>query len=1385
MSKVIKIKVKPTEKKEEGLVKIAKKETKRFERWIIYQEKLVEYERILDGIDELNQIKLLQEKYYEIDRKIDEIPMISEDIKLILNNYDRRVYEVEIDIIRKFLEEILNRNEDFIFKYPELFDTDFAKKIYEKKEFYINKMPIGMVLKESSNKPRQRTSIQKFVKNYISEYTPYNGILLWHGVGVGKTCAGISIAENFRDYVQASNQKLLVLTPSDTLVQTWKDEIFNIEKEEMKRKAGQIVNVQCTGERYLSELKKVSKESFEISRREVSRLINKYYEIMGYQKLANQINKELLMFVKGKRYQQRAVIDYFKLKFSNRVIIMDEVHFTRENGTANDKVARPFLEMIARYAENVKLVLLSATPMYNISSEITWILNLLLWNDKRAPLETEELFEKNGITLREYPDDKSKYQKVISLIRDRSRGYISYLRSENPLTFPLKLNPWDDLLVYTPNPELQLVGGKEEELSLEDRIRDMKFYRDEMSDWQYQNVLKFMNVITETEEELDIDDLPESKTGFTSKPTQASNIVFPLPERDENDENIGDIGDSGFNSCLIPNATKKLEYASHVRDIEGKTFLQMANLGKYSAKFKNIIKSIMSSKGIIFIYSQYVKSGVRALACALEANGFSRYIGEGKIDNMLAEPNKDKFSVIHNKFYSELTPEEKKEFKPARYILLDGSVAKNTLNNLVKECRGTLENPNTNGEFIKVILGTKVIETGISFLRVREIHILDPWHHLNTMEQAAGRGIRNFSHIQLPVSERNVTLYLHIGALPKDDESELETNDERIYRRAFIKKENMAIIERQLKINAVDCGLNKMGNIFVPELYEGVKDNPLEKRKVINSHLIQREMDLYDKDYSMICDFEECYYKCSPDITEVKTDKIDNSTFNEFYAEDEIELVKELIKNLFTEEYVYTDNEIFDILRGMKVELEDHYIYLALNDLVENKNEILDGYYRPGYIINRVNPKTGQNFYIFQPKEVRDVDLPMINRYIPKIKYSLKQNLDKFKLKPKKDLPKIVAKVEKTKELLIELPTFNILELLDYLYSIAKLRVEKLSGLNHFFISDPSQLLNIKVKPTIEQLYQYSLEIELDSLTYKEKELVFKTVLPILNEHKDISDYSKTGYSLDRTIIFYTILKYYDKRNKYDNSYSILRNKDLAEYADITIGDISNNEIVGFRNIYRELYEKGGKTFEGETNNDYFLLKDGSFQKLSKLASEDLNEKLKQPVEKLKNPNIFNDFEANTITIFGYLTNENGKFGQIINKIKLGSHTHDIQFINLKFYIINKFPGGPGDYEPKYDKKGNLLKKSMRRGAKCGSAKGAYFRGDFVWIIKTLLSNMRTEVLEDEDEIDKILNSTTMDILKTEIELLLRHNEHRINQTKPFNGKLVERFFYKIEDTLI
>ena len=48
------------------------------------------------------------------------------------------------------------------------------------------------------------------------------------------------------------------------------------------------------------------------------------------------------------------------------------------------------------YADNLRLLLLSATPMYDNASEILWFLNILLLNDNRTIIDEREIFKKSG-----------------------------------------------------------------------------------------------------------------------------------------------------------------------------------------------------------------------------------------------------------------------------------------------------------------------------------------------------------------------------------------------------------------------------------------------------------------------------------------------------------------------------------------------------------------------------------------------------------------------------------------------------------------------------------------------------------------------------------------------------------------------------------------------------------------------------------------------------------------------------------------------------------------------------------------------------------------------------------------------------------------------------
>ena len=50
---------------------------------------------------------------------------------------------------------------------------------------------------------------QKLLKNFMNKNSPYKGILLYHGLGTGKTCTSITIAENLK-----KERNIVVMLPA-------------------------------------------------------------------------------------------------------------------------------------------------------------------------------------------------------------------------------------------------------------------------------------------------------------------------------------------------------------------------------------------------------------------------------------------------------------------------------------------------------------------------------------------------------------------------------------------------------------------------------------------------------------------------------------------------------------------------------------------------------------------------------------------------------------------------------------------------------------------------------------------------------------------------------------------------------------------------------------------------------------------------------------------------------------------------------------------------------------------------------------------------------------------------------------------------------------------
>ena len=166
---------------------------------------------------------------------------------------------------------------NYPYLYPEINDPEFNKKIAEKMEFNDTQYDgrIHNVTEEAERLSRAEFELlphQQFVKNFLSFQTPYNSLLLYHGLGSGKTCSAIGIAEEMRQYITqiGSSQKIIVVA-SPNVQENFKLQLFNESALELVDGLWNIKS--CTGNKLLREINPMNMKG--LSKEKIISQINK------------------------------------------------------------------------------------------------------------------------------------------------------------------------------------------------------------------------------------------------------------------------------------------------------------------------------------------------------------------------------------------------------------------------------------------------------------------------------------------------------------------------------------------------------------------------------------------------------------------------------------------------------------------------------------------------------------------------------------------------------------------------------------------------------------------------------------------------------------------------------------------------------------------------------------------------------------------------------------------------------------------------------------------------------------------------------------------------------------------------------------------------------
>jgi superfamily II DNA or RNA helicase len=540
------------------------------------------------------------------------------------------------------------------------------------------------------------TAYQKFISSYLDYKSPFKDILLYHGLGSGKTRTTINVYNILYNYTPGWNVFILLKAILEKM--NWKDEIEKwLQKEDLEDRKGNIYFIHYDSpiahKQFLEVMSKVdrSKKSLFIIEESQNFIRNVYSNI-------------------NSREGQRAKVIY-------------DYIIEKKN------------------TDDVRVVLLSGTPAINSPFELALTFNLLrpgiFPNDE---VSFNKWFVSTGQYKRLRPEMKNVFQR-------RIMGLVSYYVGATPDRFASKKVAFIDVPMH---PYQSDVYKHFEEI--EDAMRKKQKNVGSKSQESYRTTTRqacnfvFPHLSQRVTGELrprpksfKISDKLAEKLQSGSKDTllkdqekkyiQALQVyITELDEFFQSKHN-----DDLKNKYTLAEDMKVFQekYNNNFNEFlekEKKKSSLFQEMSKCSNKMLCIIFHIFLSKGPVIVYSNYVlMEGLEVFKVYLKYFGFNYYL-------------------------------DKKTNDYFRYAEIRGEVSGEKIDREDAIKKFNLKD-NVYGKEIKIILISPAGAEGLNLFSVRQVHIMEPYWNEARIEQMIGRGIRQCSHKYLPIEERHVDVY--------------------------------------------------------------------------------------------------------------------------------------------------------------------------------------------------------------------------------------------------------------------------------------------------------------------------------------------------------------------------------------------------------------------------------------------------------------------------------------------------------------------------------------------------------------------------------------------------------------------------------------------------
>ena len=738
---------------------------------------------------------------------------------------------------------------------------------------------------------------QRFIKDYIQFSSPYRGMLIYHGLGVGKSCSSIAAAE-----ILANHMDVVVMVPASL-----RDNYLN----EMRKCGRQFFSSQqywgfmpydSLPEQEMIKIAKQIKVTLSLIKDQGGVWLPVPGKPSNFDGLPADVKSQIESQISDMMGNSFSFINYNGLNrkrlqdiydaaggnpFDNKCVVVDEIH-NLVSQICNGKQLGTAMYKLIMKAKNCKLIFLSGTPLINYPHEIAVLINMITGYQKLYELTAKRDFSfddmSNALHANKYVDTfeidvRAKkvrltlYPEGFAKVQDKP-GYVAREESVGDRVVHDKclesiISDLEDVNIH-----MQQQWTLKEILTLPQTQESFNEYFVDFANIKMKNQLLFMRRIlgvvsfystyslelypsvTREDVYLEMNDhqfnmyeearLEERKKEQRSKRNQAGasgnlfsnmgqvyrfysralcNFVFPesikrpFPSSLKQMAKELDVDEmeqqATTDSELLMDANKayaKMLNAAIDRLVDTDA-LSLTAIEQFSPKYKAIYDRIHTINGSALVYSQFRKvEGLGLFSMFLERNGWCELkvvkdaSGEWDIAIDIDDYKKPKFIQFTG------SNEE------TRLLL---KIFNSDIENLPPKIREKLPllggNNNHRGDIIKVIMITKSGAEGISLKNVRQVHVMEPyWNHIR-IDQVVGRAVRTSSHLDLPRTDRNVSVFVYCmrasqkqldGSFSIRSSDKSETSDQHIYNMAKKKAQIVDQFLDSMKRASIDCAIN-------------------------------------------------------------------------------------------------------------------------------------------------------------------------------------------------------------------------------------------------------------------------------------------------------------------------------------------------------------------------------------------------------------------------------------------------------------------------------------------------------------------------------------------------------------------------------------------------